>query len=391
MKRYYPLISSVFLLAVFLVIPYTGEAQKKEGKGYIFSNIKKIKTTPVISQGATGTCWSFATTSFIETELIRMGKGEIDLSEMYSVRNAYKSKALNYIRFHGKTNFSQGGQAHDVLNSIRKYGMIPEEIYSGLNYGEEKHIHGELAAVLNGMLEGIVKNRNRKLTPVWQKAFNSVLEAYLGEVPENFTYKNKDYTPKTFAGELGFNPDDYIEFTSYTHHPFFSTFPLEVPDNWSSDLYFNLPFDEIIEIMDYALDNGYSVCWDGDVGERGFSHKNKVAIIPEKEWRDMSEEEINEIFESPNLEKKITQQMRQETFDNYTTTDDHLMHIVGSAEDEKGTRYYLTKNSWGEESNDFGGFLYMSESYVRLKTIAIMIHKDAIPKHIADKLGILPE
>jgi len=382
------LISPVFLLAMFLVIPYTGKAQKKKEKGYVFSNIKKIKTTPVISQGATGTCWSFATTSFIETELIRMGKGEIDLSEMYPVRNAYKSKALNYIRFHGKANFSQGGQAHDVLNSIRKYGMIPEEIYSGLNYGEEKHIHGELVAVLNGMLEGVVKNRNRKLTPVWQKAFNSVLDAYLGEVPENFTYKNKDYTTKTFAGELEFNPDDYIEFTSYTHHPFYSTFTLEVPDNWSSDIYYNLPFDEIIEVMDYALDNGYSVCWDGDVGERGFSQKNKVAIIPEKEWRDMSEEEINEIFESPNLEKKITQQMRQETFDNYTTTDDHLMHIVGSAEDEKGTRYYLTKNSWGEESNDFGGYLYMSESYVRLKTIAIMIHKDAIPKHIADKLGI---
>ncbi len=382
------MISSVFLLTAFLVVPYTGEAQKKKEKGYVFSNIKKIKTTPVISQGATGTCWSFATTSFIETELIRMGKGEFDLSEMYPVRNAYNSKAINYIRFHDKANFSQGGQAHDVLNSVRGYGMIPEKIYSGLNYGEEKHIHGELTAVLNGMLEGVVKNRNRKLTPVWQKAFNSVLDAYLGEVPENFTYKNKDYTPKTFAGELGFNPDDYIEFTSYTHHPFYAIFPLEVPDNWSSDLYLNLPFDEIIEIMDYALDNGYSVCWDGDVGERGFSHKNNVAIIPEKEWRDMGEDEINEIFESPNPEKKITQQMRQETFDNYTTTDDHLMHIVGSAEDEKGTRYYLTKNSWGEESNDFGGFLYMSESYVRLKTIAIMIHKDAIPKHIADKLGI---
>ncbi len=388
MKRYYPLISSVFLLTVFLVIPYTGEAQKKEEKGYVFSNIKKIKTTSVKNQYATGTCWSFATTSFIETELIRMGKGEFDLSEMYPVRNAYNAKALNFIRFHGKANFSQGGQAHDVLNSIRKYGMIPEEIYSGLNYGEEKHIHGELAAVLNGMLEGVVKNRNRKLTPVWQKAFNSVLDAYLGEVPENFTVEDKDYTPLTFTGELGFNPDDYIELTSYTHHPFYSSFPIEVPDNWSSDIYYNLPFDEIIEVMDYALDKGYSVCWDGDVGEKGFSHKNNVAIIPEKEWRDMSEEETKEIFKSPGPEKKITQQMRQETFDNYTTTDDHLMHIVGSAEDGRGTRYYLTKNSGGEESNDFGGFLCMSESYVRLKTIAIMIHKDAIPKHIADKLGI---
>jgi len=388
MKRYYSLISSVFLLAVFLVFPYTGEAQKKKEKGYVFSNVKKIKTTSVKNQYATGTCWSFATTSFIETELIRMGKGEFDLSEMYPVRNAYNAKALNFIRFHSKANFSQGGQAHDVLNSIRKYGMIPEEIYSGLNYGEEKHIHGELAAVLNGMLEGVVRNRNRKLTPVWQKAFNSVLDAYLGEVPENFTYNDKDYTPKTFTDELGFNPDDYIELTSYTHHPFYSSFPIEVPDNWSSDIYNNLPFDEIIEVMDYALDKGYSVCWDGDVGERGFSHKNNVAIIPEKEWRDMSEEETKEIFKSPGPEKKITQQMRQETFDNYTTTDDHLMHIVGSAEDGRGTRYYLTKNSGGEESNDFGGFLYMSESYVRLKTIAIMIHKDAIPKHIADKLGI---
>jgi bleomycin hydrolase len=387
MKKFYTLILSLFLLAG-LFFPYTLKGQQDKEKGYVFRDVKKIQTTSVKNQYSTGTCWSFATTSFIETELIRMGKGELDLSEMYAVRNSYVSKAINYIRFHGKANFSQGGQAHDVLNSIRKYGMITEEVYPGLNYGEEKHVHGELAAVLNGMLEGVVKNLNRKLTPVWQKAFNSILDVYLGEMPENFTFEGKDYTPVTFCNELGFKPDDYAELTSYLHHSFHSTFSLEVPDNWTYDLYYNLPIDELIKVIDYALDNGYSVCWDGDVGEKGFSHKNKLAIIPEKDWSEMSEEETKEIFTSPAAEKKITQEMRQETFDNYTTTDDHLMHIVGTARDERGTKYYLTKNSWGEESNELGGFLYMSEAYVKLKTLAIMVHKDAIPKYIADKLGI---
>jgi len=375
--------TSIILLALLIQVV---SAQKIEKENFDFKEIKNLKTTSVKSQDRTGTCWCFATTSFLETELIRMGKGEFDLSEMFFIRNAFETKALNYVRFHGKTNFGQGGQAHDVLNEIAANGIVPESVYSGKVYGQEKHNHSEQTSVLKGMLDGVIKSR--KPTPVWKEAYCSVLDAYLGEVPASFIFEGKTYNPESFAKYLGINPDDYIELTSYSHQPYYESFVLEVPDNWSYDEYYNLPVDDLIEVMKKAINTGYSVAWDGDMSDKGFSHKKGVAIVPETDWDNMSDEVKDSVFVKPGNEKRITQEMRQEAFANYTVTDDHLMHLTGMAKDKNGTLYFLTKNSWGPESNDFGGYLYMSESFVRLHTMAFMIHKDALPKDIKEKLGL---
>ena len=376
-------LTSIILLVLLISVV---SAQKIDKKNFDFKEIKNLKTTSVKGQDRTGTCWCFATTSFLETELIRMGKGEFDLSEMFFIRNAYKTKALSYVRFHGKTNFGQGGQAHDVVNEIAENGIVPESVYSGKVYGQEKHNHSEQNAVLKGMLDGVIKSR--KPTPVWENAYNSVLDAYLGEVPASFTFEGKTYTPESFAKYLGINPDDYIELTSYIHNPYYESFVLEMPDNWSYDGYYNLPVDDLIDVMKKAITEGYSVAWDGDMSDKGFSFKNGVAIVPEEDWENMSDEVKDSVFVKPGKEKQITQEMRQEAFANYTVTDDHLMHLTGMAKDKNGTYYFLTKNSWGPESNDFGGYLYMSESFVRLHTMAFMIHKDALPKDIKEKLGL---
>ena len=364
------------------LILYSGNfiLEAQDLSGYKFKNVKEIKNTPVENQQATGTCWSFATTSFIEAELIRMGKDQLDLSEMYFVRNAYLNKADNYIRLHGSANFGEGGQAHDVINSAKKYGFVPEDVFKGLNYGSEIHDHSELASVLKGFLDGLLKSK--KLSPVWNEAYTAILDTYLGAEVKSFDYKGKSYTPVEFAGKMGFDPEDYIELTSYNHAPFYSEFVLEIPDNWSFNGYYNIPVDELVRVVDNALDNGYTVCWDGDVSEKGFSHSNGVAVVPDEKSETESTQSV------PVKEKTITQELRQECFDNYSTTDDHLMHLIGTAEDQDGSRFYLTKNSWGTERNTLGGKLYMSIPYVRLHTIAILVHKDAVPKDIKVKLGI---
>jgi len=349
---------------------------------YKFKNVKEIKNTPVEDQQATGTCWSFATTSFIEAELIRMGKEPLDLSEMYFVRYAYLDKADNYIRLHGSANFGQGGQAHDVMNTVKKYGFVPEDIYKGLNYGSDIHDHSELVSVLKGFLDGLIKIR--KPSQVWDEAYTSILDTYLGAEVKSFNYKGKSYTSSEFARNLSFDPENYVELTSYSHAPFYSEFVLEVPDNWSFDSYYNIPIDDLVKIMDNALDKDYTVCWDGDVSEKGFSHTNGVAVVPEE----VKPGDTETISLAPIKERIITQELRQECFNNFSTTDDHLMHLTGTAEDQDGKRFYLTKNSWGEKSNTLGGKLYMSVPYIRLHTIAIMVNKDAIPGDIKMKLGI---
>lgn len=354
---------------------------------YMFTKDSEIKTTPVKNQARTGTCWCFATVSFLETELLRLGRGEYDLSEMFIVHNAYPGKAENYLRYQGMANYGEGGQAHDVINQIRTFGIVPEEAYTGRNNGEEKHNHTEMVAVTKGMLKTMAENKSGKLSHRWEEAYKAVLDVYMGKMPENFTYKGKSYTPKSFADELGLKLDDYVELTSYTHHPFYTKFALEIPDNWSRGEYYNLPMDELMTVIDNALKNGYSVAWDGDVSEHEFSQKKGYAVLPFKDWDDKSAPEKEQIITSPEVEKTVTQPDRQESFNNYTTTDDHLMHLVGLAHDQEGTKFYVTKNSWGTEQTN-GGYLYMSDPYVRLKTVAIMIHKDAIPREIAKKLGL---
>ncbi|MCF8243352.1 MAG: aminopeptidase [Melioribacteraceae bacterium] len=380
-----------FLLTANIISQDDDEKNEDKDKQQ-FEMIYEIPTTPVKSQDRSGTCWSFATTSFVETELLHMGKGEHDLSEMYFVYFPYLEMAEKYMRYHGSFNFGPGGQAHDVMNVIREFGFVPETSYTGKIVDPEIHNHSEMHSVLNSMLDAAMKRRGGKLSPVWDDAFKAVLDIYLGKLPEKINYDGNEYTPKEFSDALGFNPDDYIEFTSYESYPFFEKVNLEIPDNWSHDLYYNLPIDELISVMNYALENGYSVDWDGDVSEKEFSMDEGYAIVPaekdedENDEEDMEEEELDEEEnEGPEKEKEITQEMRQETFDNFSTTDDHLMHITGLAENQNGSKFYLTKNSWGEKGK-YDGFIYMSEPFVRLKTVAIMVHKNAVPDGVKNKL-----
>ncbi|MDD3685605.1 MAG: C1 family peptidase [Bacteroidales bacterium] len=376
------------------------EAEKKD-EGYVFTMKKEIKVTPVKDQYRAGTCWSYSGLAFVEAELLRMGKPEVDLSELFVVRHSYSDKAEKYIRMHGNLNFGGGGAFHDVFNVIREYGIVPEEIYKGLNYGEDNHVHGEFDAVLKAYVDAVKENDNKKLSTAWHNGFNGILDAYLGELPENFTYNGKKYTPKTYAAELGFNPDDYVNITSYTHHPFYSQFILEIPDNWAWGLCYNVTLDEMIQVMDNAINNGYTVCWGADVSEKGFKWSKGFAVIPAEnrpdldglerdKWEKLSAKEKEaQLYSLDKIvpEKVITQELRQEGFDNYHTTDDHGMLINGIATDQNGTKYYLVKNSWNT-SNEYDGFFYASEAFVRYKTMNIVVHKDALPKELKQKLGI---
>ncbi|MEW6005964.1 MAG: C1 family peptidase [Stygiobacter sp.] len=363
------------------------QTQKTEKDPYEFTLVHQIKTTPVKNQAKTGTCWSFATTSFIETELIRMNKGTHILSPMYFVRIAYPQKAENYIRYSGTNNFGIGGQAHDVMNIIKQYGFVPEEVYTGKNIGEEEHNHGEMDEVLKSIVNAVQKNKGGKITPRWKEVFESAIDIYLGRLPKEFSYLGRKFTPISFRDSLGFNPNDYVELTSYTHHPFYEKFVLEVPDNWNRGEYYNIPINDLIHLIDTALTKGYSVCWDGDTSEKSFNRKKGIAIIPQVEESESDDKEKEESDE-PVAEKFITQEMRQDAFDNQTTTDDHLMHIVGLARDKRGYKFYYVKNSWGTKDKKYDGYVYMSEIYARLKTVAIMVHKDAIPDQLKLKLGI---
>jgi len=388
------------LLSFFLILGLMGQFtnassknddKKKEKTAYTFKSEVEVKRTSVKSQAKTGTCWCFATTSFVESELLRMGKADIDLSEMFTVRNAYIDKADSYVKLHGSANFGPGGQSHDVMDQFRKHGAVPEVVYPGLIPGEKQHNHGELSRVLQGILDGVLKRSwGDRVTPLWAKAFAMVLDTYLGAMPEQFEYDGKSYTPQSFLSDyMQFNPDDYVELTSYSHQPFHTRIRLEIPDNWTfNSNYYNLPIDELEEVVNHALKSGYSVCWDGDVSEKDFSTKDTgYGIVPVKEWEDKSEAERNEKATEPIAEKEVSQEMRQLTFDNFSTTDDHLMHIVGLAKDQKGTSFYLTKNSHGTDRK-FAGYVYLSESYLRLKTIAIMVHKNALPAALRTKMGL---
>lgn len=371
-------------------------------KGFEFTDVKVIPTTSVKDQNKSGTCWSFSGTSFLEDEVRRLGGDSLDLSEMYTVRYCYDDKADRYIRLYGECNFSQGGGLLDVGYVLKKYGMVPEDAYPGLNYGEEKHDHYEMATVMESMLKAVVKKPSKKISTAWRRALNGVLDAYMGEVPTEFTYKGKKYTPKSFAESLPVNPDDYVALTSFTHHPFYERFMLEVPDNWLYGQYMNVPLDELKAIADYAVENGFPINWAADVSEGGFKWNKGVALMPKGKtqgdmngtelarWVKLSDRErANDKynFDGPVEEEVITQESRQKGFDSQETTDDHGMEIVGYATDQNGKRYYKVKNSW-DTNQVYDGFLYVSEPYFLAKTVSMLVHKDAIPKHIAKKIGL---
>jgi bleomycin hydrolase len=361
---------------------------KKDGN-YKFTVVKNLEATGVQNQAQSGTCWSFSSMSFFESELLRMGKPKVLLSEIFAVRNAYMDKAEKYVRMHGLINFGPGGAFHDVAYVIKKYGIVPQAVYTGFANGEkeQKDVNdNEMDAILKAEVDVVVKEN--KISTGWAKAVNSTLDAYLGKVPETFDYMGKQYTPKSFAQSLGLDMNNYIEISSFTHHPFYTKFPIEVQDNWAWSEVYNLPLNEMMDVIDNAIMNGYSVAWGADVSEKGFSYKNGVAIVPDVEWSEVKKEKIDSVINNPGKQMNITQEMRQVAFDNYETGDDHGMHIVGIVKDQNGTKYYIVKNSWGTKGNDCDGYFYASEAYVKYKTTSIMVHKDGVKKDIAKKLGL---
>ncbi|MDE6628216.1 MAG: C1 family peptidase [Muribaculaceae bacterium] len=367
---------------------------------FVFTDVVTLRTTPVKDQNKSGTCWCFAGTSMFEDEILRKGGQPLDLSEMFTVRQCYLDKADRYVRMYGGTNFSAGGSILDVPYVWKNYGALPESAYPGLNYGEEKHVHGELDAVLKAYLDAVIAKPNKRLSTSWRKGVEGILDAYLGEVPATFTVDGKEYTPRSYAESLGLVPDDYVALTSFTHHPFYAPMVLEVSDNWLWGQYMNIPVDELKATVDNALEKGYPVVWAADVSEGGFKWNKGVAVMPKERtqadmegtelarWVKLSDKERAEKqfdFNAPVEEIEVTQESRQEMFDRQETTDDHGMELVGTAVDQKGNHYYKVKNSW-DTNQVYDGFFYVSEPYFLSKTLSILVHRDAIPKNVAKKL-----
>lgn len=363
-------------------------ASENSKDSFKFTEVINLGATSIKNQGSSGTCWSYATNSYLESEMIRMGKDPVQLSQLFTARNVYLEKGISYVRMHGALTLGEGGALHDVINMYREYGAVPREVYTGLNYGTDKNKLAEMSAILKSVLDAVVKNPNGTLTPNWKTAYAAVIDSYLGDIPETFDYEGKEYTPKSFAKEVvGINPDDYIEMSSFTNVPYYEKTTLMVPDNWSFDQLYNIKMDEMTDVIDNALEKGYTVAWATDVSEKSFSWKNGVAYVPAVNYADMTADEKANMFDGPKPELEITPEMRQEAFDNYQTTDDHGMHIVGIVKDQLGKEYYIVKNSWGE-TNDYKGFLFVTKNFVKYKTTAFMVNKAGIPSRIAKKMGI---
>ena len=356
---------------------------------YQFRIIKDIQTTSVKNQGKSGTCWSFSTSSFLESELIRMGKPSIDLSEMHVVKYVYLNKAKNYVSRQGYANFGQGSLAHDLFNAVEEYGAIPENEYIGKTYEGNKHMHGEMFSVLEGMLNGVLLKKDKKLSVRWLDAVENVLDSYLGETPESFTFRNVSYTPQSFMKEfMGFDKSNYISFTSFTHKDYYKPFILDIPDNFSNGSFYNLPLNELKALLDYALELGFTLVWDCDVSEKSFSAKKGIAIIPELAWSEKTKEEKRQTCSVPEDEMSISPEFRQKEFESQNTTDDHLMHITGTVKDQNDKTYYIVKNSWGNKGLGNDGYVYVSEAYFLLKTISVSLHKDGVPKKTLKSISL---
>jgi bleomycin hydrolase len=385
---------SFFKISILLSIGSQLLAQpttNRKDSEYQFTTIKSVEATPVQNQNQTSTCWSFSSLSFFESELIRLGKGkEFNLSEMFVVNKVYSLKADNFIRMHGKTNFGEGGGFPDAIQVLRSYGMVPEEVYTGKKDLKAPHNHHLLETTLSNILRPAALDETQKID--FQFMHNTVVstcDEFLGKAPEHFDYKGKSYTPRSYADAMGLNPDDYVFLTSFSHHPFYESFVLEIPDNWNWQKTYNLPLNEFSETLKYALQNGYSIAWGADVSEKTFLRADGLALIPEKPLSEMTEEERKSLGTKPCKQLNITQEIRQKAFDNYETQDDHGMHIIALMKDQNNTPFYLVKNSWGKESNQCDGYFFASESYVLFKTTSIMVHKKSIPPALAKKLGIV--
>ena len=401
MKKSLFAVIALFVAVTLLPAQKAGKEAVVTPEGYKFTTVVSLPASPVKNQAATGTCWCFATTSFMESELLRLGKGEYDLSEMFVVRKTYENRVRdNYLR-QGKGNLGPGSLSPSWVRIFNECGIMPEEVYNGISYNSAVHNHGELQSYIEAVTAVPVKRKS--VSTESDEVVDAVLDIYLGDVPENFTYKGQTYTAKSFAASLGLDMNNYVNITSFSHFPFYTQGLLEVPDNWEMNRFYNVPLDELITIIDNSFAKGYTVGWDGDVSEKGFSHAKGVAIVPDvvhidsysatdrARFEKMPEQErMAEVykFEKPYPEINVTQEIRQKGYETFVTTDDHLMHLTGMVKDQNGTKYYITKNSWGTERNPFGGYLNMSESFVRAKTIYILVHKDAVPADIKEKLGI---
>ena len=377
-----------------------GPKKDKNDEGFVFTTVKENPITSIKNQNRSSTCWSFSSLGYLESELLRLGKGEFDLSEMFVVHKTMEDRATNYVRYHGDASFSPGGSFYDIVYCYENYGMVPQEAMPGIMYGDSLPVHNELDAVSEAFVKAIGIGNFSNLTPVWKKGLSSIYDTYLGECPKEFTYKGKTYTPRSFADEvLGLNMDDNVSLTSYTHHPFYQKFNIEIQDNWRNALSYNLPIDELMAVMDNAVKNGYTFAWGSDVSEQGFT-RDGIAVCPDAakgaeltgsdmaRWTGMSQaDKRKELTSKPMPEITVTQEMRQEAFDNWETTDDHGMLIYGIAKDQNGKEYFMVKNSWGE-SGKYKGIWYASKAFVAYKTMNILVHKDAIPADIAKKLGL---
>ena len=393
----------IFVLALAAISAMGVMAQEAENT-LEFTVVKENPITSIKNQNQAGTCWCYSSLAFIESELLRMGKGEFDFSEMYLVHNTYLDRADKAVRTHGDVSFSQGGSFYDVIYGMEAFGLVPEEeMRPGVMYGKELSNHNELSAVSDAVVAAIAKGRHRSLQtdaegmPLWKKAIESIHDIYLGVRPEKFTYNGKEYTPKSFYEELGLNADDYVSLTSYTHHPFYESFVLEIQDNWRWSKSYNLPIDELMQVFDNAIMEGYTIAWGSDVSEQGFTRMG-TAVLPEEsasadlqgsdmaKWLNLSEEEKKNT-PKPTTQRWVSQEERQLAYDNWETTDDHGMQIYGIAKDQNGTEYYMVKNSWGE-AGTYKGIWYASKAFVRYKTMNIVVHKDALPKDIKKKLSL---
>lgn len=381
-------------------------AQKKGGKDpqakNVFTVLKEVGRTSVKDQANSGTCWSYSGQGFIEEELLRIGKPEYDLSEMFVVSHSYRDKARKYVRLHGILNYEQGGSFYDVLYVLKHYGAVPQAVMPGLNYGTTRNQHSEIVAASKAFLDAIIKNPNGTLSTAWWPAYNKIIDSYLGELPKEFDWNGKRYTPKSYAEEMGINPDDYVSLTSFTHHPFYSKFALEIQDNWRWSESYNLPINELMETMEYAINNGYSFAWGSDVSEVGFT-RNGIGVLADVEeietkgsdqdrWVGLSradkQAEIRKMITRADVpELEPTQESRQKGFDNYQLTDDHGMTIFGLAKNQNGRKFFMVKNSWGE-TGEYKGIWYVSRNFVAGKTMNIVLHKDAIPVTIREKIGL---
>ncbi len=389
------------LIAAMLMALSTSAFAQEKAEGFQFTTVKENPITSIKNQNRSGTCWAFSSLSFFEAELLRMGKGEYDLCEMYLAHKTYEDRAKASVRMHGDVSFSQGGSFYDAVYCMKNYGMIPQDAMPqpGTLYGDTLPNHNELFAIAEAYVSAIAKGSQKQLSPVWFNGLNAIYDTYLGVVPEKFTHNGKEYTPKSYMESLGLNMNDYISLTSYTHHPFYEQFVIEVQDNWRWGLSYNLPLDEFMETMDYAVKNGYTFAWGSDVSETGFT-RDGIAVCPDAEkgadltgsdmarWTGMSAvDKRRELTSRPLPEIEVTQEMRQKAYDNWETTDDHGMLIYGIAKDQTGKEYFMVKNSWGE-SGKYKGIWYASKAFVAYKTMNILIHKDAVPKKIAKKLGL---